>query len=67
MFIVDFGVAIAAGAGGGKVWKVTRLCNGGGAPMVGVIGMDDDGQPVFADAPCNQNDQGNQNNQGNQN
>jgi hypothetical protein len=54
--------------GGGKVWKVTRLCNGGGAPpMVAIIGMDDDGQPVFADAPCDQNDQGNQNNQGNQN
>jgi hypothetical protein len=63
MFIVDFGVAIAAGAGGGKVWKVTRNCN----PMVGIIGMDGDGQPVFADAPCDQNDQGNQNNQGNQN
>jgi hypothetical protein len=28
--------------------------------------MDDDGQPVFADAPCDQNDQGDQNNQGTQ-
>jgi len=76
MFIVDFGVAVqpagpatipcASGVlacGGGKVWKVTRKCN----PMVAIIGMDDDGQPVFADAPCDQNDQGNQNNQGNQN
>src|SRR5262249_35543154 len=35
--------------------------------IVAIIGMDDDGQPVFADAPCDQNDQGNQNNQGNQN
>jgi hypothetical protein len=80
MFIVDFGVAVQSAAGtpnpcapgvlacgGGKVWKVTRSCDGGGAPMVGIIGMDGDGQPVFADAPCNQNDQGNQNNHGNQN
>jgi hypothetical protein len=67
MFIVDFGVAIAAGAGGGKIWKVTRSCDGGGAPMVGIIGMHDDGQPAFADAPCDQEDQGNKDDQGNQN
>jgi hypothetical protein len=58
MFIVDFGAPAP-----GKIWKVTRKCN----PIVAIIGMDDDGQPVFADAPCDQNAQGNQNNQGNQN
>jgi hypothetical protein len=58
MFIVDFGVPIAAGAGGGKVWKVTRVCDGGGAPMVGITGIDGDGQADFVDAPCNQNDIG---------
>jgi hypothetical protein len=63
MFIVDFGVAITGTVGGGKVWKVAPSCD----PIVAIIGMDDNGQPVFADAPCDQNAQGNQNNQGNQN
>ena len=51
MFIVDMGVSAGASPqipNTGKVWKVTPSC----APIVAIIGMDDNGQPVFADAPC---------------
>jgi hypothetical protein len=51
MFIVDMGVSAGASPqipNTGKVWKVAPSCG----PIVAIIGMDDNGKPIFADAPC---------------
>jgi glucose/arabinose dehydrogenase len=50
MFIVDFGVFVPGPItpNSGKVWKVTSSCN----PSTAVIAADQNGQPVFLDAPC---------------